>query len=271
MQGPGATRKVQKADATGSIPARFKPASRPPQYLLALGFYRENMPDRSVYIAEHLFAYTIGVEQHQPSETIVFEPNNRSINTGADGLVSNRTVAGGLALVGVGLLAHAFSGDSTDDSADVPASTPTPQQPTTAPRRAAYNLFVSHAWDYSKEYENLLELLNGVNGFSMKNYSVPKTNPKDVETDAELTRELEKQIRRSSAVIVSAGMYVSHRNWIQKEIRIADEMGKPIIAVKPHGNKRWPKVVKNSATQLVNWNSSSVASAIAEEVGRVDG
>ena len=265
-KGPGATQKVQKTEVTGDIPVRFEPASRPSQYLLSPGFYRENTPGNSVYIAEHLFSYTIGVEQYQSSETIAFDPNGRITTSGTKSRRGRNVLAGGLALIGLGLVAAAL-GSSSTDSADAPVTTPTPQQPATAPRMADYNLFVSHAWDYSEEYENLLKLLDGVDGFSMKDYSVPKTDPKDVETDAELTRELEKQIRRSSAVIVSAGMYVSHRNWIQKEIRIADEMGKPIIAVKPHGNKRWPRVVKNSATRLVNWNSSSVASAIAVEVG----
>lgn len=264
--GPGTTRKISNADVEGSIPPRFKSTSRTPEYPLALGYYRENITGNAVFIAKHIGAYTIGVEDRQSHDTISFGSQSQNHTPASSGSSTRKLMAGGLCLVGAALAAVAFGGSSSEDLASTQTETSSPQQPTTAPRQSDYQLFISHAWDYSDEYERLCRLLNDVDGFSWRNFSVPETDPKDVQTSAELTAALVNQIRPASTVVVSAGMYTSHRKWIQKEIRIADELDKPIIGVKPHGNQRWPKVVKNSATRTVNWNGASVASAIAEAV-----
>ena len=40
-----------------------------------------------------------------------------------------------------------------------------------------YNLFISHSWNYSNTYNDLVRLLNNKPYFSYKNYSVPKNDP----------------------------------------------------------------------------------------------
>ena len=51
------------------------------------------------------------------------------------------------------------------------------------------NIFIPHAWDYDEEYQRLLNLLEGVEGFEYKDYSVPKDDP--IETKTESKKELE--------------------------------------------------------------------------------
>jgi hypothetical protein len=46
-------------------------------------------------------------------------------------------------------------------------------------------------------------------------------------------------------------MYVARKEWIQKEIEMAQKYKKPIIAVVPRGNENVPCVVKDSATEVV--------------------
>src|SRR4051794_19968859 len=99
------------------------------------------------------------------------------------------------------------------------------------PGLRTYNVFISHAWDYSDAYEKAVDLLNGSSYFSWKNHSAPNARPVVPAgrraTKAELTQELKDQIRGTHAVIVIAGMYVSHSDWIQTEIDIATGWGKP--------------------------------------------
>lgn len=40
-----------------------------------------------------------------------------------------------------------------------------------------YNLFISHSWNYSNAYNDLVRLLNSKPYFNYKNYSVPKDDP----------------------------------------------------------------------------------------------
>ena len=57
-------------------------------------------------------------------------------------------------------------------------------------------------------------------------------------------------------------MYASYSKWINKEIRIAQKYGKPIIAVEYWGAERTSTVVKNAADVIVKWNAKSVADAV---------
>lgn len=123
-----------------------------------------------------------------------------------------------------------------------------------------YNLFISHAWTYDQDYNNLIEKLNQAPYFNFKNYSVPKTNPLIANTDLGLTRELYGQIRPCSIVIVIAGMYVKYRKWIQKEIDIAKELKKPILVIRPFGAEKIPLELYDY--DIVYWNTSSIVDAI---------
>lgn len=125
-----------------------------------------------------------------------------------------------------------------------------------------YNLFISHPWTKDDEYSRLEDLLDNCSYFKYKNYSVPKTDPLDVKTDKELEEALERQIKPASIVIVLAGMYYNHRRWIQKEIEIAERYNKPIVAIKPWGQKNVPTDVILKSNDVVGWNTSSIVNAI---------
>lgn len=47
-------------------------------------------------------------------------------------------------------------------------------------------LFISHAWDYNKQYDNLIKLLRIRPYFEFYNHSVPKHDPLDSKTKKEL-------------------------------------------------------------------------------------
>lgn len=126
-----------------------------------------------------------------------------------------------------------------------------------------YNLFISHSWNYSNEYEGLVNLLNQAPYFQYKNYSVPKTDPiQNARTDYELRAAIRRQMQPASCVIILAGVYSTYSKWINIEIDIARELGKRIIAVEPYGAERTSTVVKLAADRIVKWNTSSIVEAI---------
>jgi len=130
-----------------------------------------------------------------------------------------------------------------------------------------YNLFISHAWDYKGEYEALVNLLNMNSTFLWNNLSVPESNPLPVllqlpKSYRYLVRQIDERISRADCLLVLAGMYVSHRGWIQSEIEAAKEFHKPVIAVEPRGSERFPKAAIDAADESVGWSSASIISAI---------
>ncbi len=136
------------------------------------------------------------------------------------------------------------------------------------PSLKTYDIFISHAWFYSKGYNRAVELLNEAANFTWRNYSVPKHDPViDPNTKVgqrKLTNELDKQVRPVNCVLVMAGMYASHKFWIQKEIELAQSYGKPIIGLVPWGQERTPVSVQNAAVAMVRWNTLAIVNAIRQ-------
>lgn len=127
-----------------------------------------------------------------------------------------------------------------------------------------YRIFISHSWNYSNQYSSIIDFLNK-QGVKYYNHSVPKDDPVHTNgTDKELYNAIEAKIKGCSCVIILAGVYASYSKWINKEIEIAKNYNKPIIAVKYWGAARFSSVVMDNADRVVGWNSKSVADAIKE-------
>ncbi len=139
------------------------------------------------------------------------------------------------------------------------------------PKLRTYHVFISHAWEHHDDYDRLVDMLDQAPNFSWKNYSVPEHDPLDADNQTELEEELREQIRPVHIVIVLSGMYAAYREWIQKEIDLAQEMGKPIIGVKPWGQERIPEVVQQAAEEIVGWNTDSIVRAIRQHALELEG
>jgi len=130
-----------------------------------------------------------------------------------------------------------------------------------------YNLFISHSWSYSDQFERLLALLSKDPYFSYKDYSVAKDEPLVSRTDSELRAAIKRQMTPCHVVLVMAGVYSTHSKWIRKEIQIAKNefaVPKPIIGVRYWASARVSSVVSDAANIMVGWNKSSIVSAIRD-------
>ena len=134
------------------------------------------------------------------------------------------------------------------------------------PDLKTYDLFLSHAWRYNEDYYRLEKMLKEASLFYWRNYSVPSHDPLiDPNTyigKAKLTELLDRQIKPVNCVLILGGMYAAYSEWILKEIEIAQKYRKPIIGIYPWGQINMPVAVQNAATELVNWNTSTIISAI---------
>ncbi len=126
-----------------------------------------------------------------------------------------------------------------------------------------YNLFISHSWSYSDEYRRLCNLLNDRPYFEYRNYSVPFNDPIHTNgTDRQLREAIENKIRPTSVVLILAGVYSTYSKWINKEVEIAKNLNKKIIAIEPWGSERTSFFVKENADEIVGWNTESIVRAI---------
>ena len=131
--------------------------------------------------------------------------------------------------------------------------------------RSEYRLFISHSWSYSDEYERMFDLLDDASYFEYRNYSVPEEDAIDADSDEELEEELrEGQIKPASVFIALVGLYSSYSDWIGREIRIAEDVDKPILGVEPWGSDSTSNYVERHADQMVGWNTDSIVDAIRD-------
>lgn len=146
-----------------------------------------------------------------------------------------------------------------------------PQLPPVPPARR-YGRFISHAWDYTGEYEGLVNLLNSDRSFLWNDLSVPEASPLPAlaqlpRSYRHLVKQIDERISKSDCLLVLAGMYATHSRWIQSEIEAAKDFRKPIIGVQPRGNERFPKEVTHAADEMAGWNAASIISAIRRQAG----
>lgn len=188
------------------------------------------------------------------------------------GLSSGQKLAGGaLLLYGAykGLEALASAGSSTQGSTSSSGGNTDQSLPRLA--RAAnrledkqYNVFVSHSWEYDEHYERIVDFLDEVPSLEWQNHSVPSTDPLPVDTESALRSELRNQMKTASVVVVSSGMYGAHSTWIPEELELADELGKPVIAIIPEGQSKVPAKIQEVADTQVGWRKASLVDALAE-------
>lgn len=129
-----------------------------------------------------------------------------------------------------------------------------------------YNVFISHSWKYDEDYQGIVDLLSNIPSLDWQNHSVPEEKELENVTDEELENGLRNRMRNASVVITSAGMYGSeaYSTWIPREHEIAEDLCKPIVAVKPEGQKNIPSYIEESADEIVGWTRASVAHALGE-------
>ena len=130
------------------------------------------------------------------------------------------------------------------------------------PELKTYDVFISHAWTYNSDYYRLVEMLDKAPNFKWRNYSVPEHDPLKPKSKKDLKEALKRQMRPANIIIILAGMYANHSDWIEFEMDFADEINKPMIGIRPWGQQRIPKVVQDAVKEMVGWNTSSIVRAI---------
>ncbi len=131
-----------------------------------------------------------------------------------------------------------------------------------------YNLFLSHSWSYSDEYDKLIGLLENKQYFDFRDYSIPKDDSVHNASNSILLYEaIKRKISLCHIVIVLAGVYATYSKWINNEIKIAKKefsYPKPILAVVPRGQMNISTVVRSNADGIAYWNTDSIVDKIRE-------
>ncbi|MDT4329134.1 MULTISPECIES: TIR domain-containing protein [unclassified Methylomonas] len=132
------------------------------------------------------------------------------------------------------------------------------------------NVFVSHHHKDDASVDGLKAMLAGKD-YHFRNSSI-RVKPENqarldqkIVSDRTIERLLRMKIRWAGKVIVVIGKETHQRPWVNWEIEVAHQMGKPIIGVYENGLKdqvEIPENLKKYATSIVGWRGDSVIDAL---------
>ena len=132
------------------------------------------------------------------------------------------------------------------------------------------NIFVSHHHRDDASVDGLTDMLSG-RGYQLRNSSI-RVRPKNQArldqkkvSDRTIERLLRMKMRWAGQVIVVIGKETHEREWVNWEIKVAHQLGKPIIGVFENGLKNKVEIpvnLKKYASSIVGWKSESVIKAL---------
>lgn len=115
-----------------------------------------------------------------------------------------------------------------------------------------YKILISCIGEKEEEYSEFTTRLKNYHDFEWENLSKPNLNLEDLKR---LTEE-------ADAVIILSGLYSKDPDLVKWYIKAAEELGKPIIAIRPWGMENVPSYVENSASDVVGWNAPCIIDAL---------
>lgn len=127
------------------------------------------------------------------------------------------------------------------------------------------HLYVSHSFDHADKYDRIIEFVRGEE-VPLADFSVPVWKQIDGDRDAVLSGIAER-IRRCNRVLVLLTDEAHKSPYIEFEVQVARELGKPIIGVYPHGRNEGaiPGFVAEGVYKNVGWTRGSIARALRLE------
>jgi len=136
-----------------------------------------------------------------------------------------------------------------------------------------YDLFITHAWRYHDDWNQLSELLNAHPGLEWRNFSVPWYDPAmDPNTPVGykfVTHWLEGQIIPCTAVLFLSGVYAlkSTRKWLDMEVEMARRHGKPIIGVPHSETGEFLEEARPLVDEVTTWDAAAIIARVDARAG----
>jgi hypothetical protein len=120
-----------------------------------------------------------------------------------------------------------------------------------------YQLFISHNGEGDEEYLTFIQRLVEARDFQWKDHGIPG------ETDPE---EIKIQMENVDMVIILSGLYSKYHDIITTQVKIASDLNKPIVLIRPYGLEEVPAELEKIAEDVVGWNRVCIVERIQESL-----
>ena len=128
------------------------------------------------------------------------------------------------------------------------------------------DIFIAHGWKYSEHIHKLRELLNRADQFDEEFAYVDHGNfDRSVLRDKllnDLDLAIREQISEADVVLVLTDIYEENKEWIDKEVKLANELKMPVILVRSFENRETPSHLEEKADVIVVFDPEEIMKEI---------
>lgn len=122
----------------------------------------------------------------------------------------------------------------------------------------ARRIFISHSWQKSsRDYDLLINRLNSLN-VKFYNHSIPQEKAFDENSRSQLEKIFRQKMVYCSKIFVLAHPKITEDSFIGTEIKIARNLKKEIITIKPRNVKRVPAFLKKNSDMIISTNKEAL-------------
>ncbi|MCT4628817.1 TIR domain-containing protein [Winogradskyella sp.] len=119
-------------------------------------------------------------------------------------------------------------------------------------------IFISHSW--KKGSDDYLSLKKKLNKYKIKVYdhSIPEFKAFNEKKQEKLEKIFRNQMFYCSKILVLGNSGLEENSFVMTEIKIAKELKKEIVAIKPYGQYSIPQFIRRNSSKVIGNNINSI-------------
>jgi hypothetical protein len=137
-----------------------------------------------------------------------------------------------------------------------------------APRR----IFVPHVHEDDEHVAALREALNR-HGREVDVSAIDSSSPNNAHNpDYIMSRYIRPKVEWCEAIVVLISPATAHSDWVNREIELAQQLGKRVVGVWIPGSEGCPipEGLQDLANAIVNWDEQTIIRAIDGEINNIN-
>ncbi len=128
------------------------------------------------------------------------------------------------------------------------------------------DIFIAHGWENSPHIHRLTEMLNRANEFDKEfayvNHGNFDRSALSDETVNDLNSALRQQMTKADVALVMTDIYHDHKEWINKEIKLAKDLDIPVILIRSFESLETPPELEEIADEIVVFDPEEIMKKI---------
>lgn len=128
------------------------------------------------------------------------------------------------------------------------------------------NVFITHGWKHSDHILKLQEELDRGSEFDEEfayvnhgNFDPTSLLQDDVDS---LNVEVRNQMNKADVVLLPVDLYEDHKEWVDKELKLAIDMELPVVLIRSFKNTETPPHLEEKADEVVVFDPEEILKAV---------